>query len=158
MTLKIYYAAAIDNCPDKGRTQLEQFKQLLKKYPIELRGAGIGDSPIIKLDSSPCVKGVIAAHDLKELRECDILLVVLDSKAQAIATFMELEYARQLGLYIVVLILSKTTEKCPYCDRQKMIAEGNKSIFLETWANMIIYSIEELEVILNEITNVADED
>lgn len=173
MVLSIYYAAAIDNCPDKGKKQLEQFKQIIGKYPIDLKGAGIGDSPIIKLDSSVHVKGVITAHDLKELRMCDILLVVLDSSSQAVATFMELEYARQLGLYIIILILSKKEEFCLACagDRDEWkkkctICHGtgkilmpmeNKSIFLQTFANAIIYDIHDLEYILKEITTVEAE-
>ena len=172
--LKIYYAAAIDNCADKGKEQLEQFKQLLNKYPVELRGAGIGDSPIIKLDSSPCVKGVICAHDLKEIRECDIFLVVLNSKSQAVATFMELEYARQLGLYTIILILSKIKEKCSLCDGSGIlqgklcsrcggemvvsVPDKTKSIFLETYANLILYSTEELEKILKDLTDKGNEE
>ena len=49
--------------------------------PIEVYGAGFGDSPIIGPETSKEYKGVVSAYDLRKIRECDILLVVTDLKA-----------------------------------------------------------------------------
>lgn len=141
--LRLYFAQALDCSPDKGRAQLARFKEILSKFSIELHGAGIGESPIIKLDSSLEVKKAIVAHDRKEIAECDIFLVVSDLKTFCPGTCMELEFARMLGKLTIFLALSN---------------EKVKNIFLETEVNRIVYSISELEKVLKEITEVEDED
>jgi hypothetical protein len=140
---KMYYASAVDCSVDYGKAQLRLFKELFKKYSqIEVCGAGIGESPIISLDSSKTLKKTIVAYDLRKLRECDILLVVTDLETYCAGTHMELEYARNLGLLTIVLCVHKNGT-CKY---------GLKNIFIETLADKVIHSIEELEEILEEIT------
>ncbi len=70
---------------------------------------------------------------------------------------MELEYARQLGLYIIVLSLPEIDHIRKGVRFRSDPCKVN-SIFLQTYANMIIYSEEELEAILKELTDVKDED
>ena len=132
---KLYYASAIDVCVKKAFEQIAEFKKIFKKYQIEVYGAGFGNSPIILPNCSDDYKGVITAYDLRKIRECDILLVVADLETFAAGTCMEFEYARQLGLYIILL--------CP---------EKLKNIFLETYANKIIHNSWQLEAILKDIT------
>ena len=157
---KIYYAAAIDTCVDKAFKQIEEFKKIFNPYtnsfsinhPIVVYGAGFGDSPIIGPETSVVKKGVISAYDLRKIRECDVLMVVTDLKQFAAGTFMELEYARNLGIYTIVLAL------IPKFNYQKIgpyeVPPPTKvqNIFLETYANKIIYSKEELEEILKDLT------
>jgi nucleoside 2-deoxyribosyltransferase len=131
----MYYASAIDVCVKRAFEQIAEFKKIFAKYPIEVYGAGFGDSPIIPPNCSDDYKGVITAYDLRKIRECDILFVVADLETFAAGTCMELEYARQQGLYIILL--------CP----NKL-----KNIFLETFANVIIHNSEELEKLLADIT------
>jgi len=140
---KLYYAASVDCSVDQGKHLLGIFKEVFKKYPqIEVSGAGIGESPIISLDSSKTLKKAIVAYDLRKLRECDILLVVTDLKTYCAGSHMELEYARNLGLLTIVLCV----------DKDGLAIYGLKNIFIETLADKIIHSIEELEEILEEIT------
>lgn len=148
---KLYYASAIDNCQEKTLKQIEEFKKIFKKYscssyswsngipnhPIRVYGAGFGSSPIITPENSKEYKGAVSAYDLRKIRECDCLLVVIDNEQFCFGTAMEMEYAKQLGLYIIVLSLGK---------------EKVKSIFIETFANKIIYSMKELEEILKDFT------
>ena len=128
---KLYYAAAIDTCPEKALKQIEVFKKIFSKYqmqdifkvidgeveqvnkPIFVYGAGFGSSPIITPESSKEYKGAVSAYDLRKIRECDVLLVVTDLKQFAAGTMMELEYARNLGIYTIVLVLSK--KGCSAC-------------------------------------------
>ena len=132
---KLYYASAIDMCVKKAFEHIGEFKKIFEKYSIEVYGAGFGDSPIIPQNCTQEYKGVITAYDLRKIRECDILLVVADLDTFCAGTMMELEYARQLGLYIILL--------CP---------DPLKNIFLETFCNKIIHNINELELILADIT------
>jgi hypothetical protein len=172
---KLYYAAAIDTCVDQAFKQIEEFKILFEKYssnillslpdynkckvsnPIEVYGAGFGDSPIIPPECSQVYKGVISAYDLRKIRECDVLLVVTDLKQFAAGTFMELEYARNLGVYTIILVLS-TEVSCEIDMNYHPPLLVNiqpirvKNIFLETYANKIIYSMSELEDILKDLT------
>ena len=157
---KLYYAAAIDTCPEKALKQIEEFKkvfsiymkegfsfgdsfdgshnEIIVKHPIEVYGAGFGDSPIIGPETSAVKKGVISAFDLRKIRECDMLLVVTDLRQFAAGTFMELEYARNLGIYTIL-----------FCYGYEEIL---KNIFLETYANTVISSMGELEEILKDLT------
>lgn len=136
--IKLYYASAIDVCLDKALHQIEAFKRILGKYYIDVYGAGFKDSPVIKPDSSESLKGVVTANDLRVIRECDIFLLVTDLETFCPGSCMELEYARQMGLYTIVLCTS---------------GYKTNNIFLETFANKIIYSVKELEDILGEIEN-----
>lgn len=162
---KLYYAAAIDTCVDKAFKQIEEFKKLFNIYtirewgvregiknPIEFYGAGFGNSPIIGPETSAVKKGVISAYDLRKIRECDVLLVVTDLKQFAAGTFMEFEYARNLGIYTIVMVLPKEVPiySQPYGTRLEK--QRCHNIFLETYANKIIYSMEELEEILKDLT------
>jgi nucleoside 2-deoxyribosyltransferase len=186
---KLYYASAIDTCVEEAFKQIEEFKKIFKPYTyncdecifledtmnqvdkckkchkLEVYGAGFGDSPILDGSESSIKKGVICAYDLRKLRECDVLLVVTDLKQFAAGTMMELEYARNLGIYIIIMVLQekKLCDECPDFknNMEKMIECANtcnqmlpklKNIFLETYANKIIYSMEELEEILKELT------
>lgn len=140
---KVYYSSAIDCSEDQGKHLFVIFKKLFKKYPqIEVCGAGIGESPIINLDSSKTLKKAVVAYDLRKLRECDILLMVTDLKTYCAGTHMELEYARNLGLLTIVLCI----------DRDGLPKHGLKNIFIETQVDKIIHSISELENILEELT------
>ena len=132
---RLYYAAAIDVCVKKAFEQIDEFKKLFSKYNIEVYGAGFNDSPIIPPNCTREYKGVITAYDMRKIRECDILLVVADLTTFAAGTMMELEYARQLGLYTILL--------CP---------NTLKNIFLESFCNKIIHNVSELEAILADIT------
>ena len=141
---KLYYASAIDTCQEKALKQINEFARLFLhyrkgdvKHPIEVYGAGFNDSPIIPLDCSQVYKGVISAYDLRKIRECDILLVVTDLKQFGAGTFQELEYARGLGIYTILLVLG---------------GEKLRNIFLETYPNKVIFSMKELEEILIDIT------
>ena len=164
---KLYYAAAIDTCVDEAVRKIVEIKEILTPYtipfeyscviipkpedfdysklvyhngvahPIEVYGAGFGESPIIGPTSSILYKGAVSAYDFRKIRECDILLVVTDLKQFAAGTMMELEYARQLGIYTIIFVTSKSKVK---------------NIFLETYANKIIYSKEELIEILKDLT------
>jgi nucleoside 2-deoxyribosyltransferase len=119
---KMYYASAIDVCVKRAFEQIAEFKKIFAKYPIEVYGAGFGDSPIIPPNCSDDYKGVITAYDLRKIRECDILFVVADLETFAAGTCMELEYARQQGLYIILL--------CPNPDPERLclwFAAGRKS-------------------------------
>lgn len=139
----IYFASAIDKYPEKAFKQIEKFKSILSKYKVNVYGAGIDkDSPIIDKHSTPELKGVICAYDYRILRQCDILLMVTNLETFCPGTCMELEYARQLGIYIIVLCL----------DNKDFV----KNIFIETYANKIIYSIEELEYILENACGSKD--
>jgi nucleoside 2-deoxyribosyltransferase len=160
---KLYYAAAIDTCVEKAFKQIEEFKKLFVKYqastieeimegkknrvnnPISVYGAGFGASPIIGPETSQVKKGVISAYDLRKIRECDILLVVTDLKQFAAGTMMELEYARNLGIYTILMLLSPEDPK----EREAFYL---KNIFLETYVNKVISSKEQLEDILKDLT------
>ena len=133
--LKIYYCSPIDINPEKARKQIEYFKWLFSKYSnIEVYGAGFKDSPIISNNSSWDKKAIVIAYDYRILRNCDILFVNSDLSTFCAGTFMELEYAKRLGIYVLLLVPEKP-----------------KNIFLECLADKIIYSIDELEVFLNNI-------
>jgi nucleoside 2-deoxyribosyltransferase len=131
---KLYYASAIDVCVEKAFKQIAEFKKVFAKYNIKVFGAGFEDSPIIPQNCTREYKGIITAYDLRKIRECDILLVVTDLDTFCAGTMMELEYARQLGLYTILLCLDPL-----------------KNIFLDTFCNKIIHNIEELELILADI-------
>ena len=184
--LKLYYASAIDMCVEEAFKQIEEFRKLFKKYqyqditdifetiesaakqvnhPIQVFGAGFNQSPIIGPDSSPVYKGAVTAYDLRLIRNCDILLVVTDLKQFCAGTMMELEYARNLGIYTIILCLSD--KGCTNCEKANECSLGSlaekkcpiyhtngmvKNIFLETYANKIIYSMVELEDILKDLT------
>lgn len=173
---KLYYASAIDTCPDKALKQIEEFKKVFDSYgeefnwegvknPIEVYGAGFNGSSIISPECSKEYKGVISAYDLRKIRECDILLIVTDLKQFAAGTMMELEYARNLGIYTILFITTPLDENCKICmngfsetdrcgEEDCRVCEYNpiKNIFLETYINKIIYSMRELEVILKDLT------
>jgi hypothetical protein len=166
---KLYYAAAIDTCVDKAFKQIEEFKKLFNKHtiyfkngqlvstvknPIEVFGAGFNDSPIIGPETSSLYKGVISSYDFRVLRGCDILLVVTDLKQFAAGTFMELEYARNLGIYTILFVLPEDTGMDNYVGSKVKYNQNGKlkNIFLETYANKIIYSMKELEDILKDLT------
>jgi len=135
--LKIYFALPIDINPDKALKRIEEFKKIFTKFPkIEVYGAGLNDSPIIPPNTTWTQQRLIVAYDLRIIRQCDILLIVTDNKTFCAGTFMELEYARQLGIYTIMLSLSKNI----------------KNIFLLTMVDRIAYSIKELEEILEEIS------
>jgi nucleoside 2-deoxyribosyltransferase len=135
MTFHLYYASAIDVCVTEAFERIAKFKKMFAKYKIEVFGAGFGDSPIIPPNYTEEYKGVITAYDFRKIRECDILLVVTDLETFCGGTMMELEYARQLGLYTILL--------CPV---------ALKNIFLESLCNKIIHTKRELEEILKDIT------
>ena len=171
---KLYYAAAIDTCPEKALKQIEVFKKIFSKFiqeewtdgsnirivsnfvknPLEVYGAGFGDSPIITPESSKEYKGAVSAYDLRKIRECDILLVVTDLKQFAAGTMMELEYARNLGIYTILFVLPKIVLHNFGFDTLTPVETQQEvtNIFLETYANKIIYSMEELEAILKDLT------
>lgn len=135
---KAYFASAIDVCPKEAVKQIEKFKCILSKYKVNVYGAGFDkDSPIIDESSTPELKGVICAYDLRKIRESDILLFVTDLDTFAPGSCMELEYARQLGVYVIVLCLGNE--------------DFVKNIFIETYSNKIIYSVDELEYILENV-------
>ncbi len=135
----IYVAAPIDTCLEEALKQIEEFKLLFAKFPkLNVYGAGYKNSPVLDGSESPFKKGVICSYDLRKLRESDVLLVVTNLKQFAAGTFMELEYSRQLGIYTIIFIVS---------------GEKPKNIFLETYANKIIYSYEELNRFLEELNN-----
>lgn len=134
----IYVASAIDVCPEEALKQIERFKVILSKYNVNVFGAGMDkDSPIIDEHSTPELKGAVVAYDLRKLRESDILLFITNLKTFCPGSCMELEYARQLGLYIIVLCLGSNGFV--------------KNIFISTFADKVIYSVEELEFILENI-------
>lgn len=134
---RLYFASAIDVCVSKAFEQRERFKKIFAKYPdIEVVGAGFGKSPIISPESSMEYKGLITAYDYRQIRQCDVLLVVTDLDTFCAGTMMEMEYARHQGLYIIVLCLG---------------SNELKNIFVETFANKIVYSIKELEGIIGEM-------
>lgn len=169
--LRLYYASAIDTCVEDAFKQIDKFKALFDKYtkkesmqvtygfdpkwvrkegvnnPIEVYGAGFGESPIIGPDSSYVFKGAVSAYDLRQIRQCDILLVVTDLKQFAAGTFQELEYARNLGIFTILFVHDTKLEGECMEHSSKV-----KNIFLETYVNKIIYSMEELEVILKDLT------
>ena len=189
---KLYYAAAIDTCVEQAFKQIDEFKKVFKPYildccecvfeyqlestpeqvkkcdnchKIEVFGAGFGESPIIGSDSSSVYKGVTCSYDYRLIRQCDILLVVTNLEQFCAGTMMELEYARNLGIYTIVLILQKKVS-CIDCEDKGLQGLGNgdfcanhcdnmfpklKNIFLETFCNKIIYSMEELEEILKDL-------
>jgi nucleoside 2-deoxyribosyltransferase len=133
---RVYYASAIDVCVPKAFEQIEQFRKIFVKYPkIKVFGAGFGESPIISPESTKEYKGIVTAYDLRQIRQCDMLLVVTDLETFCAGTMMEMEYARQQGLYIIILCLKSAETKV-------------RNIFLETFAHQIVYSIKELEDIL----------
>jgi len=136
--INLYYCSSIDINPKEALKQIEKFKGILSKYNINVFGAGIDkDSSIIDENSTLELKGVVCAYDLRKIRESDILLFVTDLSTFCPGSCMELEYARQLGLYVIVLCLANK--------------DFVKNIFIETYANKIIYSVEELEFILEDI-------
>jgi len=170
--LRLYYASAIDTCVKEAFEQIEMFKKIFAKFSnIEIYGAGFGISPVISLNSSKIFKKATVAHDLRQLRLCDIFLMVTDLKKYGAGSHMELEYARRMGLLTIILVLNReiiceacngsgedevygTKNCCSFCKgKGKLLRkEKVKNIFLETLADKIIYSIEELEEILKEIT------
>ena len=170
--IKLYYASAIDCCVEECFRQIEEFKKIFEPYCkltkvvnhcieknnslLQVYGAGFGDNPIIGPDSSDVVKGVVCAFDLRHIRECDILLVVTDLQTFCPGTMMELEYARQMGLYIIVLCLPPKVTIDFGGDTPALMTITTpkvkcKNIFIETYANKVIYSIEELKEILDEV-------
>lgn len=133
----IYVGSAIDIHPDRAIKQVEEFKKLFSKYKVNVFGAGYDkDSPIIDEHSTPELKGIISAYDLRIIRNCDIFLMVTDLDTFCPGTSMELEYSRNLGLYTIVLCLGNG-----FC----------KNIFIETYANKILYSKDELREILKNV-------
>jgi len=135
MMLRIYYCSPIDICLEKAKEEIEKFKQLFSKFPnIQVEGAGFGDNPIVDSNTSWIKKKAIVSYDYRILRSCDILLVITDLKTFCSGTMLEMEYARQLGLTIILY--------CPY---------KPKNIFLECLTDKIVYSIEELEEVLREL-------
>jgi len=134
--INLYFATPIDVRLDKAKEQIETFKKLFAKFSgIQVYVAGFNDSPIIELNTTWTQQRIIVAYDLRILRQCDILLIVTDTRTFCAGTFMELEYARQLGLYTILLSLSREV----------------KNIFLLTLVDRIVYSVEELEEVLEEI-------
>lgn len=135
---KMYYAAAVDCSVDQGKYTLKILTDLIfKKFPeIEVCGAGIGESPIISTQSTKIFKKAIVAYDLRKLRECDILLMVTDGKTYCAGTHMEVEYARSFGMLIIVYNMGRGLLT---------------NIFLETTADKIVNSIEQLEEVLREL-------
>ena len=135
---KLYYASAIDTCVEQAFKQIEEFKILLSKYSkLDVYGAGWKDSPIIKPDCSGIYKKVITSYDLRKLRESDILLVVTDLKQFCAGTMEEFMYARTLGICTIVCVLGE---------------EKLRNIFIESHADKIVYGIEELEKVLQDVT------
>jgi hypothetical protein len=133
--LKLYYSAPIDTCVEEAFKEIAEFKIIFSKFPLlEVLGAGFGESPIITPDTSDVKKGVIVAYDYRIIRGCDILLVNTNLKNYCAGTLLEMEYARQLGLYIILLVPEKP-----------------KNIFLTTLANKIVYSKKELIEILKDV-------
>jgi hypothetical protein len=171
---KLYYCSAIDTCVEEAFKQIEEFNKVFNNYtvefgyghttmsgvkhPIEIYGAGFNDSPIIPPEASKVYKGVISAYDYRMIRQCDILLVVTNLETFAAGTMMELEYARSIGLYIILMVYGGETHKVCYPsikEKEKVFEESIgrvKNIFLETYCNKIIYSMEELEEILKDLT------
>jgi len=179
---KLYYASAIDTCVEEAFKQIEEFKKIFKPYTyncdecifledtmnqvdkckkchkLEVYGAGFGDSPILDGSESSIKKGAICAYDLRKLRECDVLLVVTDLEQFAAGTMMELEYARNLGIYIILFVTSKINigKASIDCGEPEVVTikvhHKLKNIFLETYANKVIHSMEELEDILKELS------
>jgi nucleoside 2-deoxyribosyltransferase len=144
---KIYYASAIDVCVQEAYQQIEEFKRMFyrlnyneeherKSTAIEVCGAGFGKSPVLDGPTPEIKKDVVAAYDLRMIRGCDILLVVTNLKTFAAGTFMEFEYARQQGLYIIVCVM---TEHCVH------------NIFINKYADKIVYGVNELEKALKEL-------
>jgi hypothetical protein len=135
---RLYLAQAIDCSADQGKQKIRLFKELFESHPeIALYGAGIGESPIIKLDTPKILKKAIVAYDLRKIRECDVFLMVTDLKTYCAGTHMELEYARNLGMLTIILCLTK---------------DPIKNIFLETMADKIIYTLDDLERLLWELS------
>jgi hypothetical protein len=133
--LKLYYSAPIDTCYEEAFKEIAEFKELFAKFPsIEVYGAGFGESPIITQDTSDFKKGVVVSYDYRIVRGCDILFVNTNLKNYCAGTLLEMEYARQLGLYIILLVPEKP-----------------KNIFLTTLANKIVYSKKEVEELLKEL-------
>jgi nucleoside 2-deoxyribosyltransferase len=133
--LRIYYSSPIDVCVEKAFKTIELFKKIFAKFPeLEVYGAGFGKSPIITSESTWSKKKAIVAYDYRIIRSCDILFVNTDLDTFCAGTMLEMEYARQLGMFIILM--------CP---------EKPKNIFLETLADKIVYSIEQLEEILKEL-------
>ena len=133
---KLYYAAAIDTCVEQAFKEIEEYKQIFSKFPeIEVYGAGFKESPILDEKSTHDKKCVVTAYDLRKIREVDILFVNTDLKTYCAGTMVELDYAKRLGIYVIML--------CP---------EKPKNIFLTSLVDKIIYSKEELEEFLKEIT------
>ena len=133
---KLYYAAPIDENIEVAKRRVERFKNIFKKYNIKVYGAGINkDSPILTPKASIYLKNAIVAYDLREIRECDIFLLVLDSSYGA-GCLMELEYARQLGLYCII-----------YWDSYKPM----NNIFLRKFCDNFVTDLDYLESILEEL-------
>ena len=115
------------------------------RNPIEVYGAGFGHSPIITPESTDVYKGILSSYDKRILRDCDVLLVVTDLKQFCAGTMMEFEYARNLGIYTILMLLSPEDPK----EREAFYL---KNIFLETYVNKVISSKEQLEDILKDLT------
>ena len=137
--IRIYFAQPIDIKPDNVEVTIREFKKIFTKFPnIEVYGAGFNDSPIINPDKVTwTIERVIVAYDLRQIRQCDILLIVTDTHTFCAGTMMELEYARQLGIFTIMLSLSKEV----------------KNIFLLTMIDRLAFSAKELEDILKEISS-----
>lgn len=136
---KVYIGQPIDSKPDRALERIKKLKELFSKFPnIEVYGAGFGDSPIINNNATWTIKRTVVAYDLRILRKCDIFLAIVDSHTFCAGTMMELEHARQLGIFTIMLSLSKEV----------------KNIFLLTLVDRVVYSIEEVEDILKEISSI----
>jgi nucleoside 2-deoxyribosyltransferase len=132
---KVYIAQAIDSNPEGVIENINNFANILIEYGLDVRGAGIPPSPIIGPDTNIERKKVIVAYDLTVLRGCDILLVISDLDTFALGTMMEMEYARQLGLYIILYCPSKC-----------------KNIFADKTVDKEVHSEFELRCLLRSIT------
>jgi len=133
---KIYYASAIDTCVEEAFKRIEEFKIIFAKFPeLSVYGAGFNESPIIGPETTWIKKKAIVSYDYRMIRNCDILFVNTDLDTFCAGTMLEMEYARQLGLTIIL-----------YCPKKP------KNIFLETLADKIVYTIPQLEEVLKELT------
>ena len=129
--IKVFLAHGIDSGPDRGKGTRDYFVKLIKECGCEVVGAGVAGNPIVAVDSSVGVCKAIIRHDLLEVSQAHVTLVVEDGVPK-VGTWIEAWEAYKLGQY--VLVFGKTN-----------------SVFLKGIADEITTSVIHLRRVLKSL-------
>jgi len=127
----VFLAHGIDSESDRGKGTRDCFVKLIRECGCEVVGAGISGNPIVSTNSPVSVCKAIIRHDLLEVLQAHVTLVVEDGTSK-VGTWIETWEAYKLGQYIIVF--GKTN-----------------SVFLKGIANEITTSVRHLRKVLKSL-------